>query len=530
MKKRVLVSDSLASEGIDVLKENDAIEAIYNPGLSRDELLKEIRDVHGLIVRSATKVTGEVLDAAANLQVIARAGVGLDNIDVQKATEKGVVVMNTPGGNTISTAEQTLALMFAIARLTPMADCSMKQQKWDKKQFEGTELRGKTIAVIGLGRIGMEVARRCKGLSMRVIGYDPYISGEKLSEHDIEIMDLEDIWGEADFITVHTPLTDKTRNIVNKEVIGKMKPAVRVINCARGGLYNEQDLYEALKEKRIAGAALDVFTEEPPRTLPPFHELDNVVLTPHLGASTEEAQISVAIEAAQIVIEYLMTGVARNSVNFPSLDMHELAFLRPYINLAEQMGAFQGSILNGNVDTVSIFYSGDFENYNLSPLTSAYIKGLISPYTEIDVNFVNASLVARERGIKVQTGEDTSPQNYSHLVKITASGKEGTNELWGTVLGKQLWFVRYDEYSIDFVPRSGMLVIRNNDVPNVIGSIGTFLGKNGINIANFHLARTERGGRALMIVDIDDEIDDALFKQLSDLPEILEVKYMKMES
>ncbi len=528
MKKKVLISDKLAREGVDILKKFDEIDLVFNPDLSKEEFLTEISDAHGLIVRSATKVTEEVIGAANNLQVIARAGVGLDNVDIIKATEKGIVVMNTPGGNTMSTAEQAIALMFAIARLTPMADASMKEGKWEKKLFQGTELRGKTIAVIGLGRIGMEVAKRCRGLSMRVIGYDPFISKEKLLEHDIEIVELDEIWEQADFITVHTPLTDQTRNIVNKDVIKKMKKTVRVVNCARGGIYNEQDLYEALKEKRIAGAALDVFTEEPPSALPPFHELDNVVLTPHLGASTDEAQVSVAIEAAENVAEFLLSGIARNSVNFPSLDINEYNFLKPFLDLVEKMGSFQGAIMNGNVDNVNIFYSGDFEKYNLSPLTSAYIKGLIAPFTEIDVNFVNAPVVARERGIKIQTGEDTSSRDYSHLIKIKVAGGEGSNELWGTIIGRQTWFVKFDEYMIDFAPRSGMLVIHNNDVPNVVGSIGTFLGKHGINIANFHLARTERGGKALMIVDIDDEIDSKLFKRFEKLPEIIDVRYIKM--
>lgn len=529
MKKKILISDKLAKEGIDILKNYNGIDVVFNPNLSKDELLREIKDAHGLIVRSATKVTEEVINAADNLRVIARAGVGLDNVDIDKATEKGIVVMNTPGGNTISTAEQAIALMFAIARMTPMADASMKEGKWEKKLFQGAELRGKTVAVIGLGRIGIEVAKRCRGLSMRVIGYDPFISKEKLLEHDIEIVELEEIWKQADFITVHTPLTDQTRNIVNKDVISKMKKTVRVINCARGGIYNEQDLYEALKEKQIAGAALDVFTEEPPSKLPPFHELDNVVLTPHLGASTDEAQVSVAIEAAENVAEFLLSGVARNSVNFPSMDINEYNFLKPFLDLIEKMGAFQGAILNGNVDNVNIFYSGDFEKFNFSPLTSAYVKGLIAPFTEIDVNFVNAPFIAKERGIRIQTGEETSSRDYSHIIKIKVDGGKGTNELWGTIIGRQTWFVKFDEYMIDFAPRSGMLVMHNNDVPNVVGSIGTFLGKNNINIANFHLARTEMGGKALMIVDIDDEIDNDLFEQLGKLPEIIDVKYIKMK-
>jgi len=392
MKKKIVISDTIAEEGIAVLRENNLFDIVYTPGIKSDELMKELHDAHGLIVRSSTKVTAELIDAAPDLQVIARAGMGLDNVDIEHATEKGIVVMNTPAGNTISTAEHTIAMLLSLVRKIPGADASMKQGKWEKNRFQGAELRGKMIAVIGLGRVGMEVARRCKGLSMRVAGYDPFISKDSKLNVDIEFPDIDDIWRTADFITVHTPLNDQTKNLIQKSVIRKMKPSVRLINCARGGIINERDLYDALKNSEIAGAALDVFTEEPPASLPPFHELDNVVLTPHLGASTGEAQVSVAVEAAEIVAEYLTTGIARNSVNLPSLDIHELAFLKPYLDLAEKIGRFQGAVTKGRVKDVSIFYSGDFRSFNLSPLTSSYIRGLLSPYTEYNVNFVTPHL------------------------------------------------------------------------------------------------------------------------------------------
>ena len=529
MKKKILISDKLAEEGIAILNKNSAFEVVYKTGLSEEDLKKEIKDAHGLIIRSATKANANVIAVAEKLQVIARAGVGLDNVDIGKATEKGVVVMNTPGGNTISTAEQAISMLFALARKTTFADASMKKGEWEKKLFEGTELRGKTIAVIGLGRIGTEVAKRCKALAMRVIGYDPFIAKEALSKSEIEIVDLEDIWREADFITVHTPLTDQTRDLINKDVIKKLKPTVKLINCARGGIYNEQDIYDALKEKKIAGAALDVFTQEPPKTLPPFHELGNsVVLTPHLGASTEEAQVAVAIEAAENVAEYLLSGVARNSANFPSLEVNEYNFLKPYVDLVEKMGALQGAVMGGKVSEVGIYYTGVFGNYNLSPLTASYIKGLISPYTDMSINFVNAPFVAKERGIKIQIGEDQDSRDYSHLIIIKVKGDEGENEIWGTVIGNQPWIVKFNEYLIDFIPSGKMIIMHNNDVPNVVGSIGTFLGKKGVNIANLHLARTKRGGKALVMIEVDDVMDKETLDEMGKLPEILDLKFVSV--
>ncbi len=528
MKQKIVISDTIADEGIAVLNESKLFDVFYKPGITPDELMKELHTAHGLIVRSATKVTAELIDAAPELQVIARAGIGLDNVDIERATEKGIVVMNTPAGNTISTAEHTIAMLLSLVRQIPGADNSMKQGKWEKNRFQGTELRGKVIAVIGLGRVGLEVARRCKGLSMRVAGYDPFISKDSKLNVDLEFPDIDDIWRTADFITVHTPLNDQTKNLINKSVISKMKSSVRLINCARGGIINETDLYNALKNGEIAGAALDVFTKEPPSSLPPFHELANVVLTPHLGASTGEAQVSVAVEAAEIVAEFLTTGIARNSINLPSLDIHELAFLKPYIDLAEKIGRFLGSAMKGRIRDVSIFYSGDFRNFNLSPLTSSCIRGLLSPYTEYNVNFVNASFIARERGIRIQIGEDPVSHDYSHLISIRVTGDEGTSEVWGTVLGKQPWFVKYNEYLIDFIPTGRMVALYNNDVPNVIGNVGNFFGSCKINIANFHLARTKRGGKAFMVIEVDTDLTPEVIKGLKGLPDIIDAQYIVM--
>ncbi len=526
MKKKILVCDGLAPEGIEVLKAAGAFDLTMLDEPSHEELKRAITDAHGLIVRSHSKVSADVIDAAPSLQVIARAGTGLDNIDIDRATEKGIAVMNTPVGNTTSAAEHAIALLFSLARKIPMADADMKARRWEKNLFQGVELRGKTIAVIGLGRIGREVAARCRALSMRVVGYDPFIATQSSPGLEVEMLPLEEIWRQADFITVHTPLTGETKDLVNRDVIRRMKPDVRLINCARGGIYNEQDLFDALKNKRVAGAAIDVFTEEPPEHLPPFHELDNIVLTPHLGASTQEAQVSVAVEAAQIVAEYLTTGIARNSVNVPPTDQSEFEFLKPYINLAEKMGRLQGSLTGGRVSEVIIHYSGDFRNFNLAPVTASYIRGLLAPFTELNINFVNAPLIARQRGIKIITGEDPVSHDYSHLINIRAAGNGSGNEAWGTVLGKQPWIVKMNDYLIDFIPSGRMLVMHNNDVPNVVGTIGNFLGERKINIANLHLARTKRGGKALVIIEIDDDLDSSVIEKMRALPEILDLKYI----
>ncbi len=528
MKKKILVSDKMAQEGLDLLQKNGSFEVVYKTDCDVDELKKQIKDANALIIRSATRVTEEILQAAESLEVVARAGIGLDNVDIPRATERGVVVMNTPGGNTVSTAEHAVGMIFAVSRNIPQADAYMKQQKWEKKKLEGVELNGKTIAIIGLGRIGLEVARKCRGMGMRVIGYDPYIPADRVNDIEVEVTELEDIWKNADYITVHTPLTDQTRDLVNRNVFPKLKPGVRLINCARGGIYNEQDLYDALKEGKIAGAALDVFTEEPPETLPPFHELSNVILTPHLGASTREAQVSVAVEAAQNVSEYLRTGIARSSVNFASLNMAEYNALKPYINLMEKMGRFQGAVMNGKVNTVQIYYSGEFGDYNLEPVTSAYLKGLIDPFVDWNVNYVNAPVLAKERGIRFQTGESSDVKDYTHLITVKVEGDEKSNELWGTVIGKQPWVVKFDEYLVDFIPTGKMLVMHNNDVPNVVGSIGSFLGESNVNIANLHLARTKRGGKALVILELDDELSQDFLSQMGELPEIIDLNFISL--
>ena len=525
MRKKILITDEIAPEGLKLLQSNPDFDIVYKPGLKADDLKKEIANAQALIIRSATHVTMDIIDAGAKLEIIARAGIGVDNVDVDSATAKGIIVTNAPGGNTVSTAEFAITLICALARNIPQAYASMKQQKWERQKYEGTELRRKTIGIIGLGRVGSELAKLCKGLGMNVVGFDPYVAKEKLTALDIDIVDLDTIWKKADFISVHTPFTDETNNLINADVIKKLNPGVFIINCARGGIVNEQDLYNALKEKRIAGAALDVYTQEPPDNLPPFHELNNVILTPHLGAYTYEAQVSVAIEAAQTIVDYFTRSVVQNSVNFASVDMNQYNFMKPFINCMERMGRFQAIMLDGKISSVQIYYCGEFGNFSKDPLTAAYLKGLLSPFIDRPLNYVNATFIAAERGIKVHSGESTEAGDWAHLIQVKAEGAL-KSELWGTVIAKQPWVVRFDEYLIDFIPSGRMLVMHNNDVPNVIGVIGTFLGQHHINIANLHLARTRRGGKALVILEIDEDVPQDVLTMLSRLPEILDVRYV----
>lgn len=526
MSKKVLITDVIASEALQLLKNVSILDIVYMPGAEAHEFKKEIADAHAIIVQSTTQVDADVIHTAAKLEIIARAGNGAENIDVQSATARGIVVTNPSGSSAVSTAEFALTLLCALARNIPKADASMKQQQWMRDNVKGSELRRKAVGIIGLGRVGSELAKLCRALGMSVLGFDPYIAKERLSLMNIDTADLETIWKKADFISIHTPLTDETRNVINADVLRKLKPTACIINCAQGGVVNEQDLFKALSDRRIAGAALDVFTQEPPVDIPPFHELDNVIMTPHAGGHTFEAQVSVSVEAAQTVIDYFTKGIIHDSVNFASVDMNQYNFLKPFIALMERLGKFMAIMMGGKVTSVQVHYSGEFGQYSTEPLTAAYLKGLLSPYIDRPLHLANAALIADERGIKVHSGESTHAGDWAHLIQAKASSGTVHSEMWGTVIAKQPWVVRCNEYLIDFIPTGRMLVMHNNDVPNVIGAIGNFLGKNHINIANLHLARTRRGGKALVILEIDEDISADVLSKLSQLPEILDVKYV----
>ena len=524
---KVLISDNISSKGIDILK-NAGLEVDVKVGMKPEELKTCIGDYHGLIIRSATKVTSEIIDAAKNLKVIARAGSGLDNVDRSAATKKGIVVMNTPGGNTITTAEHTIALMFALARQIPQATISMKSGKWEKKKFTGVELFNKTLGIIGIGNIGSQVAKRAQGLAMNVIAYDPFLSEDKARVMGVEKVDLKELFRRSDFITIHTPITPETKNMINKETIKMMKNGVRIINCARGGIINEKDLYDALIEGKVAGAALDVFEKEPPEDNP-LVTLDNVISTPHLGAATKEAQENVAVAVAEQVVDYLIHGTIRNAVNFPSIPSEQVARLQPYINLAEKIGGFAAQIFEGGVTEITIEYRGEASEIKTAPVTIAAIKGFLTPILEETVNFVNAPFIARERGIEVKETKSTDAGDYQSMVAIRLKAKDKESYFAGTLFSKKdPRIVGIDNFKVEIVPDGELLFIYNNDKPGVIGNIGTLLSKNNINIARMHFGRETLGGRAISVVTIDTPAPAKIIEEIKRLPNILSVKQITL--
>jgi D-3-phosphoglycerate dehydrogenase len=520
---KVLVSDNISPKCIDILKKS-GLEVDVKTGMKPEELKACIGDYHGLIIRSATKVTSEIINAAKNLKVIGRAGSGLDNVDRAAATKKGIVLMNTPGGNTITTAEHSIALMVALARQIPQATISMKAGKWEKKKFMGVELFNKTLGIIGIGNIGSQVAKRAQGLAMNVIAYDPFLSEDKAKAMGVEKVDIKDLFRRSDFITIHTPLTPETRNMINKETIKMMKPAVRIINCARGGIINEKDLYEALVGGKVAGAALDVFEKEPPENNP-LLKLNNVISTPHLGASTKEAQENVAVAVAEQVVDYLIHETIRNAVNFPSIPSDQVARLQPFINLAEKLGGFAAQIFEGGVTEITIEYRGEASEINTAPVTIAAIKGFLTPILEETVNFVNALFIAKERGIEVKETKSTDAGDYQSMVLMRLKAKDKESHLAGTLFSKKdPRIVAIDNFKVEIVPDGDLLFIYNNDKPGVIGNIGTLLSKNNINIARMHFGRETIGGRAISVVTIDTPAKPQVIEGIKRLPNILSVK------
>ena len=520
---KVLVSDNISPKCIEILKKS-GLEVDVKTGMKPEELKACIGDYHGLIIRSATKVTSEIINAAKNLKVIGRAGSGLDNVDRAAATKKGIVLMNTPGGNTITTAEHSIALMVALARQIPQATISMKAGKWEKKKFMGVELFNKTLGIIGIGNIGSQVAKRAQGLAMNVIAYDPFLSEDKAKAMGVEKVDIKELFRRSDFITIHTPLTPETRNMINKETIKMMKPGVRIINCARGGIINEKDLYEALVGGKVAGAALDVFEKEPPDNNP-LLKLNNVISTPHLGASTKEAQENVAVAVAEQVVDYLIHETIRNAVNFPSIPSDQVARLQPFINLAEKLGGFAAQIFEGGITEITIEYRGEASEINTAPVTIAAIKGFLTPILEETVNFVNALFIAKERGIEVKETKSTDAGDYQSMVLMRLKAKDKESHLAGTLFSKKdPRIVAIDNFKVEIVPDGDLLFIYNNDKPGVIGNIGTLLSKNDINIARMHFGRETVGGRAISVVTIDSPATPGILDEIKSLPNVLFLK------
>ncbi len=524
---KVLVSDNISQKGVDILKKA-GLEVDVKTGMKPEELKACIGEYSGLVIRSATKVTSEIIDAAVNLKVIGRAGSGLDNVDKAAASKKGIVVMNTPGGNTVTTAEHSIAMLFAVARLIPQATASMKAGKWEKKKFMGVELYHKTLGVIGLGNIGGQVARKALGLEMNVIAYDPFLSEETAKNSGIRKVSLEELFREADFITIHTPLTPETKNIINTGTIATMKDGVRIISCARGGIINEHDLYEALKSGKVAGAALDVFEKEPPVDNP-LLTLDNVICTPHLGASTEEAQENVALAVAEQIADYLVNGTIRNAVNFPSIPSDQVPRLQPYITLAEKLGGFCSQIFTGGATEITVEYHGDASSINTAPVTIAALKGYLTPILLETVNFVNAPFIAKERGIEVKEVKSSDAGDYQNMIALRIKAKDTEILVAGTLFSKKdPRIILIDDYKVEVVPEGVLLLIHNNDKPGVIGNLGTLMGKNNINIARMHFGRESAGGMAISVISIDTSPAPEIIEEIRKLPNILSVKQISL--
>ncbi len=516
---KILISDSMSNKAVEILKATPGITVDVITGLKPEELKAKIKDYHGLVVRSATKATAEIIEAAENLKVIGRAGTGVDNIDMTAATKKGIVVMNTPGGNTVTTAEHAVAMMMALSRKIPQATASMKRGEWEKKKFEGTEVTGKTLGILGVGNIGSVVASRAQGLKMNVIAYDPFISPEAADKLGISLVSMDELFKKSDFISIHVPLTNETKNLVNAGAFQKMKKGVKIINCARGGIVNEGDLAEAIKSKIVSGAAFDVFEKEPPAADNPLLHLEEVILTPHLGASTLEAQENVAIAIAEQIADYLTTGSIRNAVNVPSIPAELLVSLGAYISLGEKLGSFQGQILKGGVEEITVEYSGEVVNYDVAPITIACIKGLLDKVLDTYVNFVNAPYIAKERGIKVVEVKSSRPTDFASSITIKVGTKGAESIVEGALFGKkEPRIVRIDKFFLDAVPEGYLLLLQNEDKPGVIGNVGTLLAANNVNIARLHLGRQTIGGEAVSVWSVDTPLSKGLIEKILKLP------------
>ncbi|MCA1591458.1 MAG: phosphoglycerate dehydrogenase [Acidobacteria bacterium] len=529
---KIFVSDDVSESGLEPLRSAGfAVEK--RAGLKGAELLEAVRECDGLIVRSETKVTTEVLDAAGRLRAIGRAGVGVDNIDVPAATARGVVVMNAPDGNTMTTAEHTLALLLALARRVPQGNASLKASRWERKQFVGVELRGKTLGIVGLGRIGRVVASRARGFEMKVVAFDPFIVPEQARELDLELATLEEVCARADFITVHTPLTPETRGIIGAREFSQMKTGVRVINCARGGLVDERALYSAIKEGRVAGAALDVFEQEPPPPDHPLLALEEVVVTPHLGASTTEAQEGVAVTVAEQMRDYFLTGALRGAVNFPAVAAHELVLLKPYMTLAERLGMFQSQLIDEAVREVQLEFAGEVAELDATPVTRSFIAGLLRNMSA-RVNVVNALLIAEERGIGVTTSykRGSVAGDLTPAIRTRVLTGKGEHTVAGALFGQQSdgRITEIDGFRIEATPAGNMLITRSSDVPGVIGRVGMCLGTHGVNISRFHLGRRARGGEAIAVIETDAPLDDATLAELRSFEQVISARQIELDA
>ena len=518
---KVLIADKLSPAAVDIFKTR-GLDFDIKVGLSKDELIAIAGDYDAFAIRSGAKVDKDVVAAATKLKVIARAGIGVDNVDIPAATAKGIIVMNTPFGNSITTAEHAIAMMFALARQMPAADVSTQAGKWEKNRFMGVEVTGKTLGLIGAGNIGSIVADRANGLRMKVVAFDPFLSPERAVEIGVEKVELEDLLARADFITLHTPLTDKTRNILSAENLAKTKKGVFIINCARGGLVDEAALRQLLDDGHIAGAGFDVFSSEPAKENPLFGS-DKVVATPHLGASTNEAQENVALQVAEQISDYLLTGAVTNALNSPSVNAEEAPRLKPYVALAEKLGALAGQMVDFGVKAIDIAYEGDVAQLNTKPLTAAGLAGVLRPMLA-EINMVSAPAVAKERGITVSESRQDDSAIYDSLMRITITTEKGKRAFAGIVVGGAPRIVEVRGMELDAAFSPTMLYVNNLDKPGFIGALGALLGEAGVNIATFNLGRRDAGDDAIALVGVDQAADEALIGKIAALPHVKEVR------
>lgn len=528
---KVLISDNLAPIGAKILKDA-GIEVDIQTGLAPEELKKIISAYDGLVIRSATKVTEEIIAAADNLKVVGRAGIGLDNVNIPAASKKGIVVMNAPDGNATTAAEHAIAMMMSLTRNIPQATSSMKEGKWEKKKFSGREVTGKTFGIVGIGRIGAIAADRAKGLRMKVIAFDPHMPKEIVDKMGVELVSLDELCRRSDYISVHVPFLKETAKLISADMFKLMKPTTMFIDCARGGVVDEVALYEALKNKTIAGAALDVFEVEP-TTLDntPLLSLDNFICTPHLGASTAEAQENVAIAIAEQMADYLNTGSITNAVNVPSVSADVMKQVGPYLTLMDRLGSFHMQIAKGGVEEIAIEYVGDLANANVTPVSVSFLKGLFTPILKEAVNFINAPMVAKERGIKVTESKSNDSDDFTNMIKVTVKTTEGENTLVGTVFGKnEPRLVRFNTFRMEAVPAGPLLYVHNKDVPGVIGALGTTIGTFGVNIRNMTVGAEDSRGQNVILLNTDRVLSDAELDKVRQLPHVSQAMALELPS
>ncbi|MGI6225830.1 MAG: phosphoglycerate dehydrogenase [Peptococcales bacterium] len=525
---KILVCDPISDEGLELLYKTPGLEITTKYKCTEEELIEMVPEYHAILVRSSTKITAPIIENAKELKVIGRAGVGVDNIDVDAATLKGIVVVNAPEGNTIAATEHTMAMMLAVARSIPQANYKLRNGEWDRKTFMGVELRNRTLGIIGLGKIGSQVAKRATAFEMKVVGYDPYISRARAEQLGVEIVDLKTLYAVSDFITVHLPKTEETKNMLNKEAFALMKDGVRIINCARGGVIDEEALLEAINNKKVAGAALDVFSKEP-NVESPLVQLPQVVTTPHLGASTEEAQLNVAQDVAEEVLRVLQGEPVKNAVNIPFIKTELLPALQPYLGLVETLGKFISQMMDKPMESVKINYNGEIAEYDLTTLTNTVLKGLLRPILQDSVNYVNAPIVAKKRGIKVEENKSRDLKNYANLISIEVKSNGTTHQLAGTIFNKDvIKLVQLDYFSMDTIPTKHMLIVPHNDKPGMIGFVGTILGEYQINVAGMQVGRKEIGGNAVMVVAVDDVVPESALEKIKKIDGIFDVKYVSL--